>query len=151
MNKQEIVEKYRAALAKQLETIDGKTIHKEIVDELVSKRREISLRMLGLSDRWGEMEVENSSVVAAHIAAHAKNGVEEWLRTHLAEGLKAALERGSNKTVLKALKSRYRAEFDRCLLREITELASIDAKQAAREVAATLKKEITEGALSESV
>lgn len=64
-------------------TFDGDKIREQVIAELIKERREIILRLLGMTDRWGKLELDGSNgggIFKKLIEEHATAAIHTFVK-----------------------------------------------------------------------
>lgn len=136
--------KFAEAISEAGENFNGENLAAQIAKMLTEERREIVLRIMGLTESWGRLELvtkgsqHGRGLVGEFIDEHAKQAAQSWmdgeLRPLFEEASKKAL---SSKAVRKAIMDDYARAYEY----EYRERARMLAKKAAQEHAKELHDE----------
>lgn len=144
----------RDAIMRGIETqdfiFDATKLEKATVELLIKERRAVILKLLGLTDRWGKIEIDtdarNDGFSYGMMADHVRAAMEKWFNTKFA----AELERRNRSLDSDAFMQRAMGAYDRLFEDELTRLVREHAREQARLVARRLMAD-TEAALSVSM
>ena len=129
---------------------DPESLVTEITSMLLEERREIVLKLIGFTNRWGPLEVDynnarnRDSIVGKYIHTVAADAVQKWMDDHL-KGAFEAHVRGkfSDAKVKAAVIKEFDNIFQRTLHDAIRNLAKDMAQQVAEEFSKTVKSTLT--------
>jgi hypothetical protein len=112
MTPQEIAEvikaKFVTAASEVANDAHGESVAKEIVNDLNAQKRDVTLRLLGLDNRWGKWEVDHcngrESPITKYLAAEAKETIRGWVNEAVQEVLTTELKSKVMKDAKSALR-----------------------------------------------
>lgn len=124
-------EKLHKAFFEAFEKADVKfspdQLARDVTQMLTKERREIVLKLMGFSTRWGDLEVDSSSrdnMVSKYIATIAKDTINKWMEEHL-RGAFDAHVRGkmSDTKVVNAALKEFANVFNNTLHNQLQDMA----------------------------
>ena len=139
-----LVEQFFTAFGNASVKFDAEGIQRQIVDELTKERRNLALKMLGFSDRWGKLEIDRTNgrktIADDFIAQNVGPAVKKWVD----ECLRPAIEaRGRDKlnspAVMKAIMKDFDREFMYAARNQMEHLAAQAGKEFANALADQIK------------
>lgn len=139
-------EKLHRAFFEAFEEADVKfspdQLAKEVTQMLTKERREIVLKLMGFSTRWGELEVDSSNgnnMVSKYIHEVANDAIREWLDNHLRGAFDAHIRgKMSDTKVVNAALKEFANVFDDTLRMNLRNMA----KELAYEQAQEFRKQV---------
>lgn len=115
---------------------------KEVTQMLTKERREIVLKLMGFSTRWGDLEVDSSNgnnMVSKYIHEVAKGAIREWLDNHLRGAFDAHVKgKMSDTKVVNAALKEFANVFNDALRTNLRDMA----KELACEQAQEFRKQV---------
>ena len=138
-----LIEQFFTAFGNAGVKFDAEGIQREIIAELTKERRTLALKMLGFTDRWGKLEVDNcngrASVASEFVEANVGPAVQKWTE----ECLRPAIEaRGRDKLNNAAVMNAITKDFDEQFMYAAREQMEHLAAEAGKEFATTLANQI---------
>lgn len=138
-----LVEQFFTAFGNAGVKFDAEGIQREIIAELTKERRTLALKMLGFTDRWGKLEVDDcngrASVVSEFVEANVGPAVKKWAE----ECLRPAIEaRGRDKLNSPAVMKAIMKDFDREFMYAARQQMEHLAAEAGKEFATALVDQI---------
>ena len=138
-----LIEQFFTAFGNAGVKFDAEGIQREIIAELTKERRTLALKMLGFTDRWGKLEVDNcngrasvaSEFVEANVGPAVKRWADECLHPMLEERGRAKLH---DAAVMKAIMKEFDQQFMYAARKQMEHLAA----EAGKEFATTLANQI---------
>jgi len=119
-------------------------VAEKIIADLNVQKREVTLKLLGLDDRWGKWDVDHcngrSSPITQYLAAGAEKAIKEWVNEAVAEVLteerrlkikntaKAALKREVDTIVERQTNSYYLKERAEPIINALLERAAYEVR-----------------------
>jgi hypothetical protein len=83
-------------------------VAESIIADLNAQKREVTLKLLGLDDRWGKWDVDHcngrNSPITQYLAAGAEKAIKEWVNEAVVEVLTEERKRDIKSTAKAALK-----------------------------------------------
>lgn len=139
-------ERFFAAFERANEAFTPDSLATEISAMLTRERREIVLKLLGFSTRWGELEVDHcngrdkDSIIGRYLRGQAEPIVATWMEKEIRPIFEAkARERLANAQVRKAVEKEFVERFTYCLSKSI----SREAERLAEEHAAAFSAQVS--------
>ena len=141
-----LIEQFFTAFGNASVKFDAEGIQRQIVNELTKERRNLALKMLGFTDRWGKLEVDNcngrKTVAGDFIAQNVGPAVKKWVDECLRPAIKArGRDKLNNAAVMKAVMKDFDSQFMYAAHRQMEYLAA----QAGEEFANALADQIKAG------
>ena len=141
-----LVEQFFTAFGNAGVKFDAEGIQREIIAELTKERRTLALKMLGFTDRWGKLEVDNcngrASVVSEFVEANVSPAVKKWVDECLRPVIEArGRDKLNNAAVINAVTKEFDSRFMYAARRQMEYLAA----QAGEEFANALADQIKAG------
>lgn len=103
-----IKEKFVTAATEVANDVHGESVAKEIVSDLNAQKRAVTLRLLGLEDRWGKWEVDHcngrESPITQYLASESKETIKAWVNEAVQEVLTTQLKSKIMKDAKAAIK-----------------------------------------------
>lgn len=124
-------EKLHKAFFEAFEKADVKfspdQLAREVTQMLTKERREIVLKLMGFSTRWGDLEVDSlnrDNMVSKYIATITKDTINKWMEEHL-RGAFDAHVRGkmSDTKVVNAALKEFANVFNNTLRNQLQDMA----------------------------
>ena len=126
--------KFFDAFGKANIVLDTENLTKEIIASLNKERREIVLKLLGMTDKWGKLEVNSGpsndrTIIDGYLRGTAAVAVNEWLNKHFASALEDHVRQkfsDSNvrKAAIKSFDDYFRRELDDGLRKAASNMAN---------------------------
>ena len=141
-----LIEQFFTAFGNASVKFDAEGIQRQIVNELTKERRNLALKMLGFTDRWGKLEVDNcngrKTVAGDFIAQNVGPAVKKWVDECLRPAIEArGRDKLNNAAVMKAVMKDFDSQFMYAVHRQMEYLAA----QAGEEFANALADQIKAG------
>ncbi len=141
-----LVEQFFTAFGNAGVKFDAEGIQRQIIDELTKERRNLALKMLGFTDRWGKIEIDHSngrkSVASDFIDQNVGPAVQKWVDECLRPAIEARnRDKLNSPAVVKAIMKDFDSEFMYAARRQMEQLAA----QAGEEFANALADQIKAG------
>lgn len=140
-------ERFFAAFERANEAFTPDSLATEISTMLTRERREIVLKLLGFTDRWGKLEVDHcngldkESIIGRYLRGRAEPIVTAWMEKEIRPIFEAkARERLANAKVRKAVEKEFVERFTYCLRESI----SREAERLAKEHAAAFSAQVSQ-------
>ena len=142
----DLIEQFFTAFGNAGVKFDAEGIQRQIVNDLTKERRNLALKMLGFSDRWGKIEIDHSdgrkSVASDFIDQNVGPAVQKWVDECLRPAIKArSRDKLNSPAVMKAVMKDFDSEFMYAARRQMEQLAA----QAGEEFANALADQIKAG------
>jgi hypothetical protein len=148
MTPKEIADKLRAKFIVAATEVANDAVADQVAESIISdlnvQKREVTLKLLGLDNRWGKWEVDHcngrSSPITQYLAAGAEEQVKAWVNEVVIEVLteerkkkiqdaaKAALKREIDTLVEKQTKGYYLEERAETLVNALLERAANEVR-----------------------
>lgn len=88
--------KFVQAVSEVANDAHAEAITEQIVNDLNKQKRQVTLRLLGLEDRWGKWEVDHcngrESPITKYLAEGARQTIQQWINEAVAEVLTTELK-----------------------------------------------------------
>lgn len=141
-----LIEQFFTAFGRAGVKLDAEGIQRQIIDELTRERRNLALKMLGFSDRWGELEIDSlngrKTVASEFIAQNVGPAVEKWVDECLRPAIEArGRDKLNNAAVMNAVMKAFNHQFMYAARIQMERLA----QQAGEEFADALVNQIKAG------
>ena len=121
----------------------AESVTEQIIKDLNAQKREVTLKLLGLDDRWGKWEVDRcngrNSAITQYLADGAKATIHQWVNEAVAEvmttELKSKIMQDAKKAIHKEVQDLVREKLNGYALSKLAK-PFIDAwlQEAADEV-----------------
>lgn len=135
-------EKFLAYAEEQLDATDPKEFMDSIVKDLENQKRAVTLKLLGMDNRWGKWEVDHcngrSSPITTHIAAAVEPLLTEWMEKVVVEELRKEMSKTTT-----GIKNAMRAEVLRLIEWKSSEYAKKLGEELLEKASDELKAELT--------
>lgn len=129
---------------------DPESLTKEIIAQLNKERREIVVKLLGFSDRWGNLEVDHcngrdrESIVGKYLREQAQVAVQTWMDEHLLVALEKHIKgKFSDPKLISASVKAFDEYFTHALRDSLRSHATNAAANIAADFAAKVKESMS--------
>lgn len=140
--RQTLHDKLAAQIEKAAADYDPRSVVQLILTDINKARREVTLKLLGLDNRWGRWEVDHCNGRASPITDFIGTEGQELISTFLRGLLHDEITRLSNDPP-KAIVEAFRKEVRSLLARSTSRAAEALASEMTKNITADIRKEIT--------
>lgn len=88
--------KFVQAVSEVANDAHAESVTEQIINDLNAQKRQVTLRLLGLDDRWGRWEVDHcngrNSLITQYLADGAEKAIQQWVNDAVKEVLTTELK-----------------------------------------------------------
>ena len=101
--------KFVQAVTEVANDAHAESVTEQIINDLNAQKRQVTLNLLGLQDRWGKWEVDHcngrESPITQYLAEGAKETIKQWINEAVAEVLTTELKSKVMQDAKKAIRA----------------------------------------------